>query len=111
VTLLTSTIVIAGLYTPFANALTAVKKSGRISVLTVATGILNIGMNLILIPWIGIVGAALSMMISYAALLILSWIQARRYFAPFPGMAHLAGTVVVLGLCVLLAWWWESART
>jgi len=65
--------------------------------------IINIGLNLWLIPHLGIVGAALATFISYLSLPIFAWLVARHYLAVDYEWQRLAWmSLVVVFFCVLL---------
>ena len=66
------------LYVPFANAFFALKTTRRLFVLTMCSAALSLGLNLILIPRLGAVGAAASLLVAYGALLGLVMYFAHR---------------------------------
>ena len=59
------------LETPLRNLLARVVRPRTLSVLAVATALVNLSLNLVLIPVIGIIGAALASLVSYWAFLAL----------------------------------------
>jgi O-antigen/teichoic acid export membrane protein len=70
---------------------------------TVGTVILNLALNLALVPRLGIEGAALSILISSGlALLVLGWIYHRRVAPLSMGMRSLLAPVAMAGPLVLL---------
>ena len=72
--------------------------------------VVNIALNLWLIPRLGIVGAALATFVSYLILLLLAWLLARRYLAVDYEWKRLANiSMVVLLTCGLL--YFQSVRT
>jgi O-antigen/teichoic acid export membrane protein len=75
--------VLYGVYTVGA---TGINVEGRTRVLPITTGIaaaLNVGLNLVLIPWVGYIGAAAATVVSYGALAISTTLVSQRYY-PVP---------------------------
>jgi O-antigen/teichoic acid export membrane protein len=66
------------LYIPFANAFFARKRTSRLFLLTMSSAVVSVGMNLVLIPAFGSVGAATSLLIAYGFLLGLVILLANR---------------------------------
>jgi len=82
-----------------------VNKTGwNLIILTISAAV-NIALNIILIPWVGIVGAALATLIAYAIIGLLHLAVSRRYLKfdlslPFIGKAMAAATV--MAFCIWL---------
>jgi O-antigen/teichoic acid export membrane protein len=75
--------VLYGVYTVGA---TGINVEGRTRVLPVTTGIaaaVNVALNLLLIPWVGYIGAAAATVVSYGALAISTTLVSQRYY-PVP---------------------------
>lgn len=68
-----SSILLYGVYTVFTQALMLVKKTKTFGNIWTASAVLNIGLNLFFIPKFGILGAALTTLISYLFSFILTW--------------------------------------
>jgi O-antigen/teichoic acid export membrane protein len=72
------------------------RKTGRLAVLTVTAAGINIGLNFVLIPLWGIVGAALATTIAYGLLAVAYYVAAQRvYHTPYELKKIV--TMVVLG--------------
>lgn len=71
--------------------------------LTVAAAALNILLNLLLIPTLGIAGAAWATLVAFAVLAIGAGVVSRRQFVVDYEVSKLAGLAVVLVLAALLA--------
>ena len=70
----------AGIVQIFINTLLIVKKTKAQTYINIATAISNILINLLLIPYIGIIGAALSTLISYLLMAVLCTHMSLKYF-------------------------------
>ncbi|MEP7225725.1 MAG: oligosaccharide flippase family protein [Gemmatimonadales bacterium] len=95
-----------GLYIIPVGFLFWTERTKVIPVVTLTAGLLNVGLNLWLVPIYGIMGAAWTTMISYGVMAVLVWIIAQRVY-PFPyewtRMLRLVG--VALALFVLAEVW------
>ncbi|HKW58998.1 MAG TPA: polysaccharide biosynthesis C-terminal domain-containing protein [Candidatus Dormibacteraeota bacterium] len=78
VSILACGFVASTLYVPFANAFFALKTTNRLFVLTMASAIVSICLNLLLIPPLGSVGAAVALLGAYMLLLGLAIFFAHR---------------------------------
>lgn len=81
--LLALTPLVGGFTTITVIGLQIEKKLGQVAWLTATSAILNMVLSLALIPWLGILGAALASALSYVALALLSAFWAQRVH-PFP---------------------------
>jgi O-antigen/teichoic acid export membrane protein len=69
----------------FHEAFTLTRKTGAMATIMALAAGLNLGLNLLLIPLMGIVGAAVSTVIAYTIALIVCAVLGRRHFAlPLP---------------------------
>lgn len=98
ISILAGAIVASALYSPFANALFAVKKTARLTMLTVTCGVLNVGLNLLLVPQLGALGAAVAMLISYSVLVITILEVAHRQLGIDREFMHLSIAAAALAL-------------
>ena len=81
------------------------EKLHKQSAVELIAAIVNVGLNLWLIPIYGIVGAALATLISYLTLPVLAWLLARHYLAVNYEWRRIAGMVLLLTItCSLLFW-------
>ena len=71
-----------GLYFFLSGPIFFFKRTLYLPFITVAVAILNIGLNLLLIPRMGIMGAATSSLVSFATFALVSWLVARRLYDP-----------------------------
>lgn len=90
----------------FHEAFTLKRRSGVMAGLMAVAAVLNIALNLVLIPRLGILGAAYSTVLAYALALIVSALVGRRFFdLPLPWMdwakAALATGVMALGVLAI----------
>ncbi len=85
----------------FVGSVYLVEKKPRMSLLTTALGaLINVLLNLLLIPSMGAMGAALATLIAYGALLLIRMINARRYI---PFRCQPTRQILSTALLVLLA--------
>jgi len=101
--ILTGAMLLSAVYIPFANGLFALKSTLKLTLMTVGCGVLEIGLNLSLVPRLGIHGAALSMLLAYACLLVLVHAIAVRRLGLAAHWGHLWGAVAVLAVVSLIA--------
>jgi O-antigen/teichoic acid export membrane protein len=77
--------VIYGSYTVLAAGLFIHRRTGRLAIATACACVVNLGLNLVLIPRMGIVGAAIATAISYIGLmLVLTFMSFRSLRFPLP---------------------------
>ena len=69
-----------GLYFMLVSTVFLRRRTGGLPILTLVAGAANVGANLLLIPRIGLLGAAWSTLIGYGVLTALTWWYARRSF-------------------------------
>lgn len=68
-----------------------------------AAAIINIGLNLLLIPLYGFLGAAFATFVSYLSLPVLAWFVARRYLSVDYDWLRLTRSVLISGItCILI---------
>ncbi len=91
---------LAGFYI-FTPGLFITNETWLISAINVGTGILNIGLNFVLIPMLGLTGAALAtclaMLVNLAVTMVFSQ---KRYFIPVPWRRILLGSII--SICVIV---------
>ncbi|MBN1306077.1 MAG: oligosaccharide flippase family protein [Anaerolineales bacterium] len=88
--------IISGLYL-FTPGLAIAKKTGIIAVLYILSGVLNIGLNYLLIPFLGVVGAALATLLSVFINFVLSMYFSQKYYpVPHQWMRFVSGFVVTI---------------
>lgn len=63
----------------YSNVLLAVHRERRLAAVTVAALVVNVGVNLVLLPTVGTVGASMATLISEGILLVGCWLSARPY--------------------------------
>ncbi len=86
-----------GLQQRFGAGLSFYKKTTPVMLCIIASGLLNIGLNILLIPKYGYMAAAVTTLVSYAFLLLLIIIISRRFFVwPFPFTSLLNATIASL---------------
>jgi len=96
----TAGVLLLGLNQRFQTGLSLVRRTSVITVCTVLAGAVNLGLNILLIPQHGYMGAAYATLISYAVLLALSACCARRLFAwqfPFRSLVNAGIASLVAG--------------
>ena len=72
--------VLFGIYTAFHQIIVLVKKTTIIGTIWIIAAILNFGLNIIVVPYIGILGAAITTLLAFAFALILTSFYSFRYF-------------------------------
>jgi len=72
--------VLYGLYTITSQVITLEKKTRLIGMIWACAAILNIGVNIVLVPYIGILGAAASTLLSYTFVFIMATYYASKLF-------------------------------
>jgi O-antigen/teichoic acid export membrane protein len=92
--------VLYGAYTIVATGLNIVGRSGLIATSMIAAAAVAFGLNLVLIPLLGMYGAAISTVVGYGLLAILAGWQSQRHY-PVPW--QLVRAVVILGLAAALS--------
>ena len=85
-----------GLYYILANVLFAREYTRPLPVLVLLAALFNAGLNLVLIPVMGALGAAIATLCSYALLMVLTaWFMVRRWEVSFPWLVPVRVLVVV----------------
>lgn len=91
-----------GIYYIFTIGINLKRKTWFISFYTCIAAILNVGLNLVLIPQYGSIGAAVSTLLAYVVLVVLAYLVNQRIY-PLPfgigyfGLALLSGILFYLG--------------
>ena len=91
-----------GLYYVPINFMFVREKTGLIPVVTVVSGVANVGLNLLLVPRYGMMAAAWTTFLSYGLMMILAWRLASRVY-PMPYEYGRLTKIAVAALCVLIA--------
>jgi O-antigen/teichoic acid export membrane protein len=94
------------LYVPFSNSFFALKRTQYLFLLTMASAVVSLLLNFLLIPALGAVGAALSLLIAYSFLLSLAMWFANRTLGLRPFVPAIAGAGAVLGVLTWVAQAW-----
>jgi len=95
--------VFAGMYFVPANFLFVAERTSLIPVVTIAAGVLNVGLNLWLMPRYGVMAAAWTTLVSYAATLVFAWVAAQRVYKVPYEYARLARAAVTAGALYWIA--------
>tara|TARA_Y100000034_G_C6642691_1_gene280992 strand:+ start:31 stop:579 length:549 start_codon:yes stop_codon:yes gene_type:complete len=74
------TIIFASIYSLSQNILFLLKKTKVVNYITLTGAIFNIVLNIILVPYIGILGAAISTLITFIILMILNLIYTHKHY-------------------------------
>jgi len=101
-----------GLYYVILNVLYAADRTTRVAGLVLGAAVINIVLNLILIPYMGALGAALATAVSYGALAGLALIDARRAMPlNLPWHVLVTITLLITGLWALAqpSLFWDAA--
>ena len=97
---------ILGLQRRFSAGLTFHKKTNIIMYSFIASGLLNIGLNFLLVPRYGYMAAAATTLASYAFLLMLMVVTSRHFFVwefPFKSLGKIAFASAIMGAAVYYA--------
>ncbi len=92
-----------GLQRRFSSGLTFYKKTNLIMAAIIVSGLLNLGLNFLLIPKYGYMAAAFTTLLSYAFLVAAMGVVSRKYFIwefPFKVLAKAVCASVVMGIVV-----------
>lgn len=92
-----------GLYQRFGAGLSFYKKTYQSMICVIASGLLNLVLNFLLIPQYGYLGAAITTLVSYAFLLILIIFVSRRFFVwefPFKTLGRVVFASAIMGIFV-----------
>ena len=92
-----------GLMQRFGAGLSFYKKTHLSMICIIASGLLNLGLNFLLIPKYGYMAAAVTTLISYAFLLVLMIFVSRRFFVwefPFKSLGKISCASAVMGLVI-----------
>ncbi len=100
-----------GVYFILMNLLFVAERTRQIASAVVMAAVLNLALNLALVPALGAMGAALATVASYASLVGLTLVQARRATTVrLPWAALAAAVLLVLGLWALAQPTWDWAQ-
>ncbi len=88
----------------FIGALNSIDRQAAFTGASVVSMVVNVGLNLVLIPFWGYIGAAISTVITEAVLLAVSWWLVKRHLARLP-LVRLSWRILVAGLVMGLAIW------
>lgn len=92
-----------GLQQRFSAGLSFYKKTHLSMFCTIAAGLLNLGLNFLLIPKYGYIAAAATTLVSYAFLLLLMIFVSRRFFVwefPFKSLGRITFASLIMALVV-----------
>lgn len=112
--LLCASIVAIGVNTVLMTGITVARRTGYFARYTVVSAVINTGLNFLLIPSFGMVGAALATALTYAVLGVLYYLRAQQLDpAPFEGRRItislcLAAGIVAVGTFIRLEPVWLS---
>lgn len=102
--LLAASIVISGLYV-FAPGAWIVKKTKIITVINLSIAILNLALNLLLIPSLGILGAGISTLLSASVGFGVNFLVSQRYYIlDYEWSRILLGSILTLVILVIVSW-------
>ncbi len=93
---ITAAYVLYGLYIIPISFLFWRERTGRIPIVTLVAGVVNVGLNLWLVPRYGMIAAAWSTLVAYAVMLPVAWASARGVH-PFPYEYGRLARVLVVG--------------
>ena len=104
-----------GLDFPFSAGLHFAKRTGIFLVVMIFAALLNIGLNILVVPQFGIMGAAYATLVSYIAYILAFYFISRRHFkvaVPYMGIIHyfLLGCICFLVVDYCMSFWYTSNR-
>ncbi len=91
-----------GLFLSNVRALMSEAMTGRVALMTSVGAVVNIGLNVVMVPLFGITGSAIATVLSYALLARLTRPPARAGLR-IPGTSLQSGAIITGGLAVTLA--------
>jgi O-antigen/teichoic acid export membrane protein len=81
------------------------KATTRIPMITLVSALVNVGMNLLLIPRVGMIGAAWATAVAYVVMVVLCWRMAQGV-TPFPYEYGFAIRTIIAGVALFFAGNW-----
>jgi O-antigen/teichoic acid export membrane protein len=94
--------VLYGAHAIVASGLSIVGRSGLVAVTMGAAALTSVVLNLVLIPWLGMYGAAISTVVGYALLAVLSGAASARHY-PVPWQLGRAGLILAIAAALAAA--------
>ena len=91
-----------GMYVFFAEIIAVKKRTSITGRIWVAAAILSLGLNFLLIPWLGIIGGAASVLMTYAFALVLGIYYSRRYIPVKVDLVFVAKSLFASSLMSLI---------
>jgi O-antigen/teichoic acid export membrane protein len=104
--LVAGALLLVGTYELIVQVIVLKKRTARIGSIWVISAAVNFGLNLILIPYLGIIGAALTTLLAFACAFVLTTFYSLSYFkfdVPSGFILKSIGASIVLS-AILLAW-------
>ena len=95
--------VMQGLYVMFVTVVFLTKRTGRLAIVTIASALLNVVLNVALIPVLGIIGAAWATLASYSFFAAATYLFARRIYPMRIDWPRLALMGALAGVAVLVS--------
>lgn len=77
---ITVSLLLFGVYVVFSQIINLVKRTKITGAIWMVTAVLNLGLNIIVVPYIGILGAAITTLITYALAFVLTTYYSFKYF-------------------------------
>ncbi len=77
---ITVSLLLFGVYVVFSQIISLVKRTKITGAIWMVTAVLNLGLNIIVVPYIGILGAAITTLIAYALAFVLTTYYSFKYF-------------------------------
>lgn len=103
-----------GIYSYFTIGISLQRKTWLAVLLTSIAALVNVGLNLLLIPRLGALGAALATLLAYALLALSGYIVNQRLypvkFAPGSFLLALGSGIVLFTACAVLIQWQQLAN-
>lgn len=105
VPIVASAYVLQGLYFMSVTQMFYIGRTGVLPLLTGSAGVVNLALNFLLIPVLGLMGAALATLGSFAVLAVLTHVVGQRSYRIPYSYGPAGGALVVLSLIVAFAYW------
>jgi O-antigen/teichoic acid export membrane protein len=92
-----------GLYMMVVTLVFFTKRTGRLALITLASAILNVAINIGLIPVLGIMGAAWSTLVAFAFFAGATWFYAQRFYPVHIDVARIGALAIAAVAAVFIA--------
>lgn len=98
-----------GINAILAQIINIIKKTKIEGIIASISAILNLGLNFLFIPWLGIIGAAITTFISFTFLLVATYNYSLRYFKFKIDWLFIVKSIIASSLMALFVFWFNPS--